>query len=133
LIARKLNKRGRAVGKAKVTGFEIDYSTAMNSATAGNANDYQVAKLVTKRVKRKSVRALQAIFVPVRYNPSNNSVTLTVAGSVFSKGGQITVVGAAPGGITSASNVFLDGNGAGTAGTNAVFIISAKGTGISRG
>ena len=128
-----MNKRGKPVGKATVTGFEIDYSTAMNSATAGNPNDYQVAKFVTKRVKRKSVRTLQAIFVPVRYNPSNNSVTLMVAGSLFSKGGQITVVGAAPAGITSAANVFLDGKGTGTAGTNAILIISPKGTGISRG
>jgi hypothetical protein len=129
-VTRRLNKRGKPVGKATVTGFEIDFSTAMNPGTAGNANDYQVAKIVTKRVKRKAVTALQTIFVPAKYNSSNNSVTLSVAGTVFTKGGQITVVASPPGGVSSALGVFLDGRGTGAAGTNAVLIISPKGTGI---
>jgi streptogramin lyase len=132
VITRRLNKRGKPVGKATVTGFEIDFSTAMNSGTAGNSNNYQVAKVVTKRVKRKPpVTALQAIFVPVTYHSSNNSVTLAVAGNLFTKGGQITVVASPPGGITSATGVFLDGRGTGAAGTSAVLIISPRGTSIS--
>ena len=133
MITRRHNKRGKPVGKTTVTGFEIDFSTAMNSGTAGSPNNYQVAKFVTKRIKRKSVRVLQAIFVPVSYNPLNNSVTLAVAGSLFTKGGQIAVNASPPEGITSASGVFLDGQDTGTAGTDAVLIISPKGTGISPG
>ena len=116
-----------------VTGYEIDFSAPMNPATTGNSGNYMVQKAVTKRVKRKLVVTYQSVFAPITFNPSSNSVTLAVAGKVFSKGGRITVIASPPAGISSTLGVFLDGSNQGVAGDNAVFIISPKGTGISRG
>ncbi len=42
IFSRKLNKRGKPVGKPVLTGFEIEYSTAMDPATAGISTNYQV-------------------------------------------------------------------------------------------
>ena len=39
---RKTNKKGKPVGKPMIVGFALEYSTAMNPATAGLATNYQV-------------------------------------------------------------------------------------------
>ena len=44
------------------------------------------------------------------YNPSNNSVTLTIPGKQsFATGGQITVINSSPTGVSSADGVLLAG------------------------
>ena len=42
VTTRKKNKKGKPVGKAVVTGFTLDFSTAMNPATAGLAANYEL-------------------------------------------------------------------------------------------
>ena len=53
LFTRKLNKKHKPVGKQVLTGFVLDFSTAMDPATAGNAANYQVDWTSTKRVKQE--------------------------------------------------------------------------------
>jgi hypothetical protein len=49
----------------------------------------------------------------------------------FSKGGQITLIAAPSGGISSSAGGLLDGNGDGTGGDNAIFNISSNARSIS--
>jgi hypothetical protein len=74
-----LNKKHHPLGKPVLTGFAIDYSTAMNAATAGDAANYQVEWMSTKRIKRKRVNVLQPVPIRVQYNPSDDSVTLLLS------------------------------------------------------
>ncbi len=60
------------------------------------------------------------------------SVTLVLSvKQTFAKGGKINVFATPPIGIADTSGVFLDGNGEGIAGDNAVFIIRPNATGIT--
>jgi hypothetical protein len=133
LFSRKPNKHHKPVGKPVLTGFEIEFSTTMNPATAGNASNYQVAWISTKRVKKKPMQVLHPVPISVQYNAASDSVNLLLAGTqAFKDGGQITVVAAAPGGVSSALGVLLDGNNQGTPGDNGVFAILPKARGITR-
>ena len=42
LFTRKPKKKHKPAGKPVLSGFELEFSTAMNPATAGNASNYQV-------------------------------------------------------------------------------------------
>ncbi len=127
VTAQKTNKKGKPVGKPVFVGFTLDYSTAMNPSTAGLAANYQVDSAVTKRVKKKSTTVLQPVNFTAAYNPSTNSVTLTIKGKQpFAKGGQIKVIATPPNGVTSAAGGLLDAN-------DTVFTILAKGKGITPG
>ena len=53
MFTHKLNKKHRPSGKPVLTGFAIDFSTAMNPATAGNPSNYQVDWISTRNVKKK--------------------------------------------------------------------------------
>jgi hypothetical protein len=53
--------------------------------------------------------------------------------SAFAKGGQIAVIAAPPNGVSSASDVLLDGNDEVVAGDNGAFTILPKARGITRG
>ena len=101
--------------------FVFDFSTAMNQATVTNTNNYQLDWVSTKKVKKKVQTAMHRVAIKsASYAVSHNSVTL-VTGAVktmFSKGGQLTVISTPPGGVDSAA-------GASLAGT-AVFTISPK-------
>src|SRR5204862_6888884 len=101
----KHNKKGKPIGKPVVS-FEFQFSTAMNLGTTGNANNYQVAWTSTKKVKKKTVKVLHPLGVQsATYDSSRNSVTLVTAatGKTFAKGGQITILAAAPSGVSSAA------------------------------
>ena len=127
LFTRKFNKRGKPVGKPVLSGFELEFNTAMNSATAGNASNYQLGWTSTKKVKKKVVTILHPVTFRVQYSNSNESVSLLLSGKqAFAKGGQITVIAAQPNGVSSASGVLLDGNDAGIAGDNGLFTILPK-------
>jgi hypothetical protein len=117
----KTNKRGKLVGSKTLAGFEFDFNEAMNQASVGNPGSYQVGAFVNTRVRRKPVKVLQSVVFSAVYS-SNNSVRLLLAGrQTFPKGGQITLIAS---GIESNGGAFLA--------SNAVFIVSAKGTAISR-
>jgi hypothetical protein len=109
---------------ARVAGFALDYSTAMNPATAGLTANYQVTFTTTQRVKKKQVTVLEPVVVRPTYNASLRSVTLTIVGKQrFVKGGQITVIATPPSGVSSTTGDFLAAN-------DTVFIILPKASGI---
>ena len=128
VMKRNLNKKGKPVGKAMLLGFTLDYNTAMDSATAGLVNNYQVTSTSTRRVKKQTV----PVQTPVRvtkavYNPSTHSVTLYIQGNPkFAKGGEITVIYSPPGGVSSEGKVPLDAS-------DSEFTILRKASGINLG
>ncbi len=129
------NKRGKPIGKPVVS-FVFQYSTAMNSSTAGNPSNYQVDWISTKRVKKKGVvTVLHRVAVrSATYSSANHAVTVTTSAgkTTFAKGGQITVIAAPPNGVTDGSGVALDGNNKRVAGDNGLFKILASAGGITR-
>src|SRR5262249_35845846 len=134
LFTRKLNKRGKPMGKRVLSGFEFQFGEAMNAAAAGNASNYQLGWTSTKRVKKKVVTILHPVPFHVQYSDSNDSVSLLLSGKVaFGQGGRITVIASPPDGVSSAAGVWLDGNDEGVAGDNGVFTILPKARGITRG
>jgi hypothetical protein len=67
------------------------------------------------------------------YDAAAHIETLTLAGKpTFARGGELTVVARAACGVTDVAGVPLDGDGLGTFGDDATFIIAPQGTGISR-
>jgi hypothetical protein len=127
VTARKTNKKGKPVGKPVFVGFTLDYSTVMDPSTAGLAANYQVGSAVTKRAKKKTITVLQPVNLTAAYNPSTNSVTLTITGKPkFAKGGQIKVMASPPNGVRSEAGVLLDAK-------DTVFTILAKARGIAPG
>ncbi len=129
------NKRGKPIGKPVVS-FVFQYSTAMNSSTAGNPSNYQVDWISIKHVKKKGVvTVLHPVAVgSATYSSANDSVTVTTSArkSTFAKGGQIKVIAAPPNGVTDRPGVALDGNNKGVAGDNGVFTILASAGGVTR-
>ena len=90
------------MGKPVLVGFAIDYSTAMDASTAGLAANYQVDRAIIKRVKQKRMTMLKPVNFTAAYNPSTNSVMLTVKGKPkFAKGGEIKVIASPPSGVRS--------------------------------
>ena len=123
----KTNKKGKKVGKPVFVGFELDYSTAMNPATAGLAANYQVTSTTTRRIKKKRVTVHEPVAFRATYDASKNSVTLTLAGKqMFAQGGQITVIATPPNGVSDATGDFLAAN-------DTVFTILPKARGIRTG
>jgi RHS repeat-associated protein/uncharacterized repeat protein (TIGR01451 family) len=129
LFTRKLNKKHKPV----LTGFSIGYSAAMSPATAGNAANYQVDWISTKRVKRKQVQVLHRVPIRVIYDAADQSVSLLLSGKqAFAQGGRITVISTPPSGVTSAAGVLLDGNNEGQPGDNGTFKILPRARGVQR-
>ncbi len=125
IFHRKTNKKGKPIGKAVLSGFVFDFSAALSSSDAANPDDYQVESITTKRVKKQTRHILHPITsFSVKYSAANDSVTLKFAGKqTLRTGGQITVVGGSPAGVTGLSGAVLSGNH--------VFSISAGGKKIS--
>ena len=96
-----LTERPKGKKKAVFEGFVLQYSAAMNPATAGAPANYVVGQATTRRVRKKKVTTLTPVAVAASYNPANNSVTLILSGKPkFAQGGEITV-NYGPGGVTS--------------------------------
>ncbi len=124
VMSQKKNKKGKPVGKPVLQGFTLDFSTAMNAATAGSAANYRMTATSTKHAKKKTIPPPTPVAFTAAYNAATNSVMLTLAGKqAFAKGGQITVSYSA---VTSASGDSLDSS-------DATFTIQPKGTGIALG
>ena len=105
----------------------------MNPATAGNAANYQVDWVSTKRVKRKKVQVLHRVPIRVVYDALDQSVSLLLSGKqAFAQGGRITVISTPPGGVSSAAGVLLDGNDEGQPGDNGTFTILPRARGVQR-
>ncbi len=124
LFRRKTNKKGRPIGKPFLTGFVFDFSEALNPSSATSNTNYLVDTIATKRVKKQTRRIVHPIMgFSVAYSLANDSVTLTFAGKqTFRTGGQITVVGGPPAGVTGLSGAALAGR--------TVFTISPGGRNI---
>ena len=107
VFQRKLNKNGKPVGKAVLTGFTLDFNMPLDAAAVSNPGNYQLDTVTTKKVKKKLDRVLHPIkSFTVTYTPASDSVTLKLAGTQsFPTGGQITVLP----GVTSASGSVLSG------------------------
>ena len=101
LMQPKPHKKGKQAGKPVLVGFELVYSTAMNSASAGLATNYHVTAYTTRRVKRRRILVTEPVTVQARYDASTNAVILTIMGKqAFAKGGQITVNATPPDGVS---------------------------------
>ena len=134
LLSQKLNKKHKPMGKAVLTGFELTFSTAMNPSTAGSPSNYQVEWTSTKIVKKKKKQIFHLLPITVKYTAATDTVDLLIKGTqAFASGGKITVNATPPGGVSSAGEVFLDGNNEGIAGDNGTFTISPKGRAVTRG
>jgi RHS repeat-associated protein len=132
LFTRKLNQKHKPVGKPTLAGFELQFSSAMNAATAGNAGNYQVAWSSTKRVKKKLTTLLHPVPFSAQYDAATHSVSLILTGKqAFAQGGQITVIATPPDGVSGDTGVLLDGGDSGVAGDNGVFTIQKGGKGIT--
>ena len=120
MIKRKLNKKGKPVGKATLSGFTLDFGVALNAGAAGNAGNYQVDTITTKKIKKKTVQSLHPIKnFTVTYVAASDAVQITFGTSEkFPTGGQLTVLS----GVTTASGDTLSGN--------AVFTIAKGGKSI---
>ncbi len=117
VFARKLNKHGKPVGKPVLTGFTLEFNMALNASAVSSSSNYQLDTFATRSVKKKPERVVQPIKnFTVEYTPTNDSVTIKLAGAQsFPKGGQITVLP----GVTNASDSVLSGT--------TVFTITAGG------
>ena len=117
LFERKLNKKGKPIGKAVLSGFTLDFGVPLNAAAASIAANYQVDTVTTKRVKKKIETILHPIKkFTVSYVAASDAIEIKLgAKETFPTGGQITVLG----GLTTASGGTLTGP--------AVFTISKGG------
>ncbi len=117
IVQRKFNKKGKAAGKAVLTGFTLDYGVPLSSAAASN---YKLDAVSIKKVKKNKKTILQPITnFRVSYLVTSDAVEITLgANEKFPTGGQLTVLG----GETTATGGTLTGN--------AVFSISKGGKSI---
>ncbi len=108
VFERKLNKHGKPVGKAVLTGFTLEYSTPLDVAAVTDPGNYELMSITTRKVKKSLDRVEHPIrSFTVSYTPANDSVTLDLEGAPSSlrTGGQITVLP----GVTSDSGDALVG------------------------
>ena len=105
VFQRKLNKQGKPVGKAVLTGFTLDFNMPLSAAAVSNPANYELDTVTIKKVKKSLDRVLHPIKnFTVTYTPASDSVTLKLAGTqTFPTGGQITVLP----GVTSDSGGVL--------------------------
>jgi hypothetical protein len=122
-ILRKTNRKGKPVGKPVQVVFTLQYSTAMDPTTAGSMGNYVVEAASRKKGKKKAA-TLNPVPFTASYNAAKNSVTLTLSGKqTFAAGGEIKVIYAPPGGVSSAAGVALDPS-------DAEFTIAPKAKGV---
>ena len=94
MFTRKLNKKGKPVGKAVLTDFVFKFSTPLNQTTAAIAANYQLDSISIKKVKKKTTTILHPITeFTVSYIQATDSVDLKLIGTqAFPTGGRLTVL-----------------------------------------
>jgi sugar lactone lactonase YvrE len=108
VTSQKTNQRGKALGKKIFSGFKIQYSLAMDATSVGNRSNYHVEATTIKGNKNKRVTSVTPVRFKANYDPSSDSVTLTIIGkNPFALGGQISIVGSPPNGVRSQAGAFL--------------------------
>ena len=100
LFQRKLNRKGKPVGKAVLTGFAFHFAAALD-ASAASAAGYQVDTVTTRKVKGKKVTILHPVAnLAVSYLPASDAIQIALGSrQTFPTGGQITILG----GLTTAA------------------------------
>jgi len=109
VFQRKLNQYGKPVGKSSLTGFMLDFNSALNPATATNTGNYQLATVTTKKVKKVVQHVLHPVQCTVAYTPGSHTVMLSLVGTqAFPTGGQLKISGVTSmnGGVLRGSTVF---------------------------
>jgi hypothetical protein len=121
LFKRKLDKKGRPIGKPKLRGFMFEFDVPLNAGTAMNPENYQLGTITTKKIKNKNVRILHPISnFTVSYVAASETVEIMLgAVDTFPAGGRITVFGP----LTTASGGILTGN--------AVYTIARSGRSVA--
>ncbi len=113
--------------KHKVTELVVDFSGPINAALADDVATYRLATANGKgsfTAKNSPVLKLRSAV----FNPANDTVTLTpMKGFALTKAALLTIYGTAPSGLQDSSGLFIDGDGNGIAGSNAVALIRRSG------
>jgi streptogramin lyase len=129
VMTQKLNRRGKKIGKPILSGYTINFSTAMDQSALMNHGSYAIdllKKIKTKvtRAARRRIKIKTPVYKPIAFrvtDVTSNSVTLTLAGKqTFPKGGRLTVFANS---VDNTSHVFMA--------QNVVLTISRKGKSIS--
>jgi hypothetical protein len=111
VTSQKINQRGTPVGKKIFSGFAIQYSLAMDPTTVANRSNYDMEATTIKRNKNKKITTLTPVKFKASYEPSIDTVTLTIIGkNPFASGGQITILASPPTGVRSQAGVYLSSN-----------------------
>jgi MBG domain/Bacterial Ig-like domain (group 3)/Right handed beta helix region len=116
VFTRKLNKKGKPVGKPILSGFTLDFGVALNAGSAQNRANYVVDTVTTKTVKHKKQTILHPIAnFAVSYVAASDSVNISFPVSeTFPTGGQVTVssrLATAAGGTLTGPAVFTIAKG----------------------
>ena len=118
IFRRKLNRKGKPVGKPVLQGFTLKFSRPMGSGL-GDAGEYNLERFASKATHKRSAR-LTPVGFTVQYSPADETVTLNLAGNQnFADGGLLVVsnaVASSDGATLSGNNTFSIGKGGKTIG-----------------
>jgi hypothetical protein len=113
--------------KHMVTELVVNFSGPVNAADADAIATYRLATANGKgsfTAKNSPVLKLRSAV----FNPANDTVTLTPKKAfALTRAVELTIFGTAPPGLRNSSRLFIDGEGNGTAGSNAVVLIRRSG------
>jgi hypothetical protein len=109
IFRRRINKRGKPVGKAVLAGFTLEFSRPM-SASAGNPDSYQLETVRARTHGKSDVAQTSGVGISVSYDAASDTVTVSTAGmQSFPKGGILrvsTAVAGADGASLAGSSTF---------------------------
>ena len=114
IFQRKVNKHGKPIGKAVLTGFALEFSRPMATSVL-NAADYQLEEVQAKAAGKSKLVHMRGVGLTVSYDTSSNTATINVAGKhSFPKGGVLavnTAVASAAGKSLGGSSTFVIAKG----------------------
>ncbi|MBW4048942.1 MAG: hypothetical protein HIU89_13745 [Proteobacteria bacterium] len=108
VFRRKLNRRGKPVGRPVLTGFTMQFSASIGASSAMTTSNYVLDTVTSKRTKRGVSRILHPVNgFSVTYEPASDSATIDVVRpNAFRTGGQLTVLPGVDGGGLVGTTVF---------------------------
>lgn len=103
---RKLNGKGKPIGKSVLAGFTFDFGVALDTSAADSAR-YQLDTTTTRKIKGKKVTILHPITnFSVTYLAASDAVQIKLGSrQAFATGGQVTILS----GLTTALGGQLTG------------------------